>query len=278
LAGIATLPNTGLPLSAWCDLEEVLVTANIEDLGTDTYALAFVDRNPFGAIYQNDYSLEEEDDSMYEMDSEMYEGEEELEEEFNLEEILRELEEEDGAVNEEEDMMNEMFDMENEAATGTEGIGEVTVDELRNIIRDELAAAGLGEEEGMEGEEEMDMDFNLGDEEGGEVEAEETETEEEGEEEGEEKEKKSKKKKSEEEELEELYSLYEAMKSKKKEKEEKMDEAKKAGTSGGVAPHKNIKSFSAAGKYSGPKVIKEEEDDIKEAMKTKMKAMMERRK
>jgi hypothetical protein len=62
-------PNTGLPLSSWCDLEEVLVTANIEDLGTDTYALAFVDRNPFGAIYQNDYSLQEEDAYEHELPS-----------------------------------------------------------------------------------------------------------------------------------------------------------------------------------------------------------------
>jgi hypothetical protein len=67
------------------------------------------------------------------------------------------------------------------------------------------------------------------------------------------------------------------MKSKKKDKKE-IDEAKKAGTSGGVAPHKNIKSFSAAGKYKGPKVIKEEEDEVKESMKSKIKAMMERRK
>jgi hypothetical protein len=62
-------PKTGLSLSAWCDLEEVLVTANIEDLGTDTYALAFVDRNPFGVIYQNDYSLEEEDAYEHELPS-----------------------------------------------------------------------------------------------------------------------------------------------------------------------------------------------------------------
>jgi hypothetical protein len=208
---------------------------------------------------------------MYEMDSEMYEGEEqEMEENFDLEEILRELEEE--SLEENEDTLNEMFD---EAATGSEGIGEVTVDELRNIIRAELSAAGLGEE-GEEGtEDKMNMDFEMGDEE---VEGEETETEEEDEEKGEEK--KSKKKKSDEEELEELYSLYEAMKKSKKKDKEEMDEAKKAGTSGGVAPHKNISSFSAAGKYKGPKVIKEEEDEeeMKESMKSKIKAMMERRK
>jgi hypothetical protein len=195
---------------------------------------------------------------------------EEMEDNFDLEEILRELEEE--SLEENEDTLNEMFD---EAATGSEGIGEVTVDELRDIIRAELSAAGLGEE-GPEGEDEidmgMDMDLEMGDE-GNEIEAGE---EEESEEEGDEKKPKSKKKKSDEEELEELYSLYEAMKSKKKDKEE-MDEAKKAGTSGGVAPHKNISSFSASGKYKGPKVIKEE-DDVKEAMKSKIKAMMERRK
>ena len=214
-------------------------------------------------------SLEEED--MYEMGSETMsededyeEQEDEVDENFDLEEILRELEEE--SLEENEDTLNEMFD---EAATGSEGIGEVTVDELRDIIRAELSAAGLGEEEGMEGEE-MDMDLEMGDEE---VEGEETETEEEGEE------KKSKKKKSDEEELEELYSLYEAMKSKKKDKKE-MDEAKKAGTSGGVAPQKNLAAITMKGKYKGPKVIKEEEDEkeMKESMKSKIKAMMERRK
>jgi len=231
-------------------------------------------------------ALEEEDmdgdGSVYEMDSELSE-EEGMEENFDLEEILRELEKEGEEVNEEEDMMNEMFDMENEAASGSEGIGEVTVDELKKIIRAELEAAGLGGEEGMEdmgGEEDMNMDFNF-DAEGGEMEGEETE--EEGEEEGEEDKKsksKPKKKKSEEEELEELYSLYEAMKQRKGYKGEpkEMDEAKKAGTSGGVAPQKNLAAITMKGKYKGPKVIKEEEDDMKEAMKSKIKAMMEKKK
>ena len=226
-------------------------------------------------------SLEEED--MDEMDYEMYEGEEEMEdyeekemeENFDLEEILRELEEESLEENE-DDTLNEMFD---EAATGSEGIGEVTVDELRDIIRAELSAAGLGEE-GMEGEEEMD--FEMGDEDHEEPDEDNmggpSDNDADNEDEDEEKKSKSKKKKSDEEELEELYSLYEAMKSKKKDKKE-MDEAKKAGTSGRVAPHKNISSFSAAGKYKGPKVIKEEEEgDVKESMKSKIKAMMERRK
>jgi hypothetical protein len=226
-------------------------------------------------------ALEEEDmddDSMYEMDSELYE-EEEMEENFDLEEILRELETEGEEVNEEDDMMNEMFDMENEAASGNEGIGEITVDELRDIIKSELASAGLGSEEGMEdmgGEEDMNMDFNF-DDEGGEMEDEETE---EDEKEDKKSKSKPKKKKSDEEELEELYSLYESMKKRRgyKGKPKEIDEAKKAGTSGGVAPHKNISSFSAAGKYKGPKVIKEEEDDMKEAMKSKIKAMMEKKK
>lgn len=228
-------------------------------------------------------ALEEEDmdsDSMYEMDSELSE-EEEMEENFDLEEILRELEEEGEEVNEEDDMMNEMFDMENEAASGTEGIGEITVDELRDIIKSELAAAGLGEEgaegaEGAEGEEDMNMDFNF-DAEGGEMEDEETE--EEGEEDKKSK-SKPKKKKSDEEELEELYSLYEAMKQRKGYKGEpkEMEEAKKAGTSGGVAPQKNLAAITMKGKYNGPKVIKEEEDDVKEAMKSKIKAMMEKKK
>jgi hypothetical protein len=159
-------------------------------------------------------ALEEEDmddSTMYEMDSEL--SEEETEDNFDLDEILRELEEEGEGVNE-EDMMNEMFDMENEAASGNEGIGEITVDELRDIIKAELAAAGLGEEgeEGAEGEEDMNMDFNF-DAEGGEIEDEETE--EEGEDEDKKSKSKPKKKKSDEEELEELYSLYESMKQRK---------------------------------------------------------------
>ena len=230
-------------------------------------------------------ALEEEDmdsDSMYEMDSETMSEEEEMEENFDLEEILRELETEGEEVNEEEeDMMNEMFDMENEAASGTEGIGEITVDELRDIIKSELSAAGLGGEEGMEdmgGEEDMNMDFNF-DAEGGEIEDEETE-EEKDEDEDKKSKSKPKKKKSDEEELEELYSLYEAMKQRKGYKGEpkEMEEAKKAGTSGGVAPQKNLAAITMKGKYNGPKVIKEEEDDVKEAMKSKIKAMMEKKK
>lgn len=54
-------PNTGLLIGNWCDLTTVLVVADVEDLGTDTYVNAFVDRYPLGATMQNDYALEEED-------------------------------------------------------------------------------------------------------------------------------------------------------------------------------------------------------------------------
>lgn len=54
-------PATGLPISNWCDITEVLVVADIEDLGVDTYVNAFVDWFPLGAIFQNDFALEEED-------------------------------------------------------------------------------------------------------------------------------------------------------------------------------------------------------------------------
>lgn len=54
-------PETGLPISNWCEITEVLVVADIDDLGTDTYVNAFVDSFPLGAIFQNDFALEEED-------------------------------------------------------------------------------------------------------------------------------------------------------------------------------------------------------------------------
>ena len=54
-------PNTGLLIGNWCDLTTVQVVADVEDLGTDTYVNAFVDRYPLGATMQNDYALEEED-------------------------------------------------------------------------------------------------------------------------------------------------------------------------------------------------------------------------
>lgn len=54
-------PLTGLPISNWCDITEVLVVADIDDLGPTTYVNAFVDSFPLGAIFQNDFALEEED-------------------------------------------------------------------------------------------------------------------------------------------------------------------------------------------------------------------------
>ena len=170
-------------------------------------------------------SLSEDEDSegnsMYEMDSEM--SEEDLEEDYNLEEILRELEEEDSAIYEgdDEDSMEEGTDEdlnENsmfEKASGGESIDEVTVDELRDMIQDAIRAV-MGGEAGAAGDEEMDMDMDMGGAEGDDefnldIEDETEETEE-----------KPKKKKSKEEELDELFALYER---KKKEKEE-LDERK----------------------------------------------------
>ena len=168
-------------------------------------------------------SLSEDDDNMEEMYSdpdmeEMYHGKEEMEEDYNLEEILRELEEEDSAIYEgdDEDSMEEGTDEdlnENsmfEKASGGESIDEVTVDELRDMIQDAIRAV-MGGEAGAAGDEEMDMDMDMGGAEGDDefnldIEDETEETEE-----------KPKKKKSKEEELDELFALYER---KKKEKEE----------------------------------------------------------
>ena len=173
-------------------------------------------------------SLSEDDDNMEEMYSdpdmeEMYHGKEEMEEDYNLEEILRELEEEDSAIYEgdDEDSMEEGTDgdlNENsmfEKASGGESIDEVTVDELRDMIQDAIRAV-MGGEAGAAGDEEMDMDMDMGGAEGDDefnldIEDETEETEE-----------KPKKKKSKEEELDELFALYER---KKKEKEE-LDERK----------------------------------------------------
>ena len=52
---------------------------------------------------------------------------------------------------------NSMF----EKAGGKENIDEVTVDELRDMIQDAIRAV-MGGEEGVSGEEEMDMDVDLG--------------------------------------------------------------------------------------------------------------------
>ena len=163
---------------------------------------------------------EEDDDKMMEMYSEEL-SEEDLEEDYNLEEILRELEEESNEIYEGDDEIEEGTDEdlnENsmfEKASGGESIDEVTVDELRDMIQDAIRAV-MGGEAGAAGDEEMDMDMDMGGAEGDDefnldIEDETEETEE-----------KPKKKKSKEEELDELFALYER---KKKEKEE-LDERK----------------------------------------------------
>ena len=172
-------------------------------------------------------SLSEDDDNMEEMYSdsdmeEMYHGKEEMEEDYNLEEILRELEEEDSAIYEgdDEDSMEEGTDEdlnENsmfEKASGGESIDEVTVDELRDMIQDAIRAV-MGGEAGAAGDEEMDMDMDMGGAEGDDefnldIEDDTEETEE-----------KPKKKKSKEEELDELFALYE------RKKKEELDERAK---------------------------------------------------
>ena len=172
-------------------------------------------------------SLSEDEDSMgnsrYEKAGETMMEEDDLEEDYDLEEILRELEEEDSSIYEDydEDSMEEGTDEdlnENsmfEKASGGESIDEVTVDELRDMIQDAIRAV-MGGEAGAAGDEEMDMDMDMGGAEGDDefnldIEDETEETEE-----------KPKKKKSKEEELDELFALYER---KKKEKEE-LDERK----------------------------------------------------
>ena len=165
-------------------------------------------------------SLSEDEDSMgnkmYEMDSEL--SEEDLEEDYDLEEILRELEEESNEIYEEEDSMEEGTDEdlnENsmfEKAGGKENIDEVTVDELRDMIQDAIRAV-MGGEAGVSGEEEIDMDVDMGGEDemdmGMDLEAgEEEETEE------------KPKKKSKKDELDELFALYEK-------KKEELDERRK---------------------------------------------------
>jgi hypothetical protein len=142
--------------------------------------------------------------------------EEDLEEDYDLEEILRELEEESNEIYEEEDSMEEGTDEdlnENsmfEKAGGKENIDEVTVDELRDMIQDAIRAV-MGGEAGVSGEEEMDMDVDLGGEDEMDMDLEAGE-----EEETEEKPKKKSKK----DELDELFALYEK-------KKEELDERRK---------------------------------------------------
>ena len=123
-------------------------------------------------------SLSEEDYNMDEMDSEMYEEDDMVDEEYDLEEILRELESESLEENEEEmeegkkedeDLKeNTMF----EKASADEEIKDVTVEELRDLIRDAIKAAmgdsGMDSDEGMEtidldmdSEDEMDIDLDM---------------------------------------------------------------------------------------------------------------------
>ncbi len=54
-------PATGQPISNWCDLTEILVTAHIGNIGADTYVLAMVDRFPLGVQMFDDFALQEED-------------------------------------------------------------------------------------------------------------------------------------------------------------------------------------------------------------------------
>ena len=202
-------------------------------------------------------SLSEDEDSMgnsrYEKAGETMMEEDDLEEDYDLEEILRELEEEDSSIYEDydEDSMEEGTDEdlnENsmfEKASGGESIDEVTVDELRDMIQDAIRAV-MGGEAGAAGDEEMDMDMDMGGAEGDDefnldIEDETEETEE-----------KPKKKKSKEEELDELFALYERKKKEKKELderakykggkiEEELDEAydKKANAPFGLGKSKN---------------------------------------
>lgn len=161
-----------------------------------------------------------EDDAYEGMDADMEEGmddyDADMEENYDLEEILRELEEEDNEIYEgdDEDLFeNTMF----EKASGKEGIDEVTVDELRDMIQDAIRAV-MGGEEGSAGEEEMSLDMGA-EEKGGKGEEDfnldlDAEADEE---------EKPKKKKSKEEELDEIFALYE----RKKKAKEELDERRK---------------------------------------------------
>jgi hypothetical protein len=111
-------------------------------------------------------SLSEEEDMEEGYGAREYEegrdSEMEEDEDYDLDEILAELEKEDSLEEGEEEEINEntMF----EKATGDEGIGEITVDEMREMIQDAIKAA-LGDA-GNGGDEEMDMgmDLDMGDE------------------------------------------------------------------------------------------------------------------
>ena len=115
--------------------------------------------------------------------SQMSEGEEELEEDFDLSEILAELSKDEDKMNEAKDDEDEEVeaeedeaemedeDEEDESEMEGENITDLTMDELKDIIKDiissEMGSDEMGADMGdMGGEEEMSMD--LGGEEGGE--------------------------------------------------------------------------------------------------------------
>jgi hypothetical protein len=58
-------PATGSPISNWCDLTDVLVTADIQAVADDVYIAAMVDRFPLGVQLFNDLALEEEDPAVH---------------------------------------------------------------------------------------------------------------------------------------------------------------------------------------------------------------------
>jgi len=211
--------------------KRIMETEDIDETKEEVDEMYDADENLNLVTMEEDYSMEEEGVDLEELFNSLSEDEDvnvdeadldemdsDLEEEYDLEEILRELEEEDGMTYEgDEDLEEDLYEnFIDEKASGEETIDEVTVDELRDMIQDAIKAV-MGGEEGSAGEEEMTMDTE---EEGGEGDEEldfTLDTEEEG---GEEKEKPKKKSKSKEEELDELYALYERKKKEKKEKEE----------------------------------------------------------
>ena len=123
-------------------------------------------------------SLSEEDMTDEGMGADdMYEEEETMDEEYDLDEILRELEEEsleeneeemeEGKKEEDEDLKeNTMF----EKASNDEEIKDVTVEELRDLIRDAIKAAMGDAEMGSEDEDMETIDLDMDSEEGSEEE------------------------------------------------------------------------------------------------------------
>jgi hypothetical protein len=123
-------------------------------------------------------SLSEEDMTDEGMGADdMYEEEETMDEEYDLDKILRELEEEsleeneeemeEGKKEEDEDLKeNTMF----EKASNDEEIKDVTVEELRDLIRDAIKAAMGDAEMGSEDEDMETIDLDMDSEEGSEEE------------------------------------------------------------------------------------------------------------